>query len=210
MRGRDETATRDGECDSDDYTTANEAIGSGDDDQSSSEATRNEKHTKQAGNSGHRAFVGIRQAGLSRFRRTHPPLNPTPGFRKYPRRKLRATDIYAERWMNGAEMAQYWYEKFEKEKERVKRRDTEIEEMDTEIEQLNAEITEWEHAHRAQFDRAEEEAAKYKREKEKLEKLLASHVRAVNSVSSGLEPVTDQTFAEKFEKLHHEVGSCSL
>jgi len=199
MRGRDRNDTRDDESDSDGYITANEEI-EPDDDQSSSETARTKRHSAKAKAGGQSVGLG-RLVGWKGFRRTHPPLEPTPGFRKCPRRKLPATDEYAERWMNSAEMAQYWYEKCKRQKDRAKQKDTEIEELD-------ADIANWEAAYRSQFDRAEREAAKYKGENEKLEKLLASHVRAVNSVSSGLEPVTDQRFAEKFEKLHHEVGSC--
>jgi len=120
------------------------------------------------------------------------PKGPSPGFLEFPRRTIPPTAKYTARKMTDREMAQYWYEKFEKKKLRIN--------------QLNAKISGLEDGYQEQHDRAEEEAAKYDHEKDKLERLLASHVRAINTVASGLEPVADQTFVEKFEKLHSEVG----
>lgn len=190
-----DTVTGAGENNVNDDASGSEAAES-DDDRDSSETTRNSK--RAVNDSQHTLVAKPRRSRLFRrsHRPPHPAMGPSPGFRKYPNRKLRETVEHPERQMSDNELAQFWYDKSERQRYQLK--------------QLNAEISKWEDAHNAQLDRAEEEAAKYNREKEKLEKLMASHVRAVNSVGSGLEPVTDQSFAEKFEKLHHEVGTCSL
>jgi Skp family chaperone for outer membrane proteins len=41
--------------------------------------------------------------------------------------------------------------------------------------------------------------------KGKLNELHASHIRAVNSVGTGLEPIADKTFEERFRSIHDEV-----
>ncbi|KAI5856587.1 hypothetical protein BZA05DRAFT_204567 [Tricharina praecox] len=40
-----------------------------------------------------------------------------------------------------------------------------------------------------------------------LGKLRTAHVRAVNSVGSGLEPIADESFVRRFRTLHHEIHS---
>lgn len=131
------------------------------------------------------------------YRTPHPSVGPSPGFNEFPILNLAATADHLERRRTDHEMAQYWYELS------VKQND--------EIQQLDAEISSCVLAHNKQKDRAEKAEARCNQEKEKLEVLLASHVKAVNSVGSGLEPVTDQIFAERFEQLHHEVaGWCRI
>ncbi|CCX17469.1 Protein of unknown function [Pyronema omphalodes CBS 100304] len=43
-------------------------------------------------------------------------------------------------------------------------------------------------------------------EAEKFSKLTAEHIKSVNSVGTGLEPITDEEFKQKFQKLHDQVG----
>ncbi|KAF8533411.1 hypothetical protein BDD12DRAFT_491919 [Trichophaea hybrida] len=40
----------------------------------------------------------------------------------------------------------------------------------------------------------------------KLEELQVSHIRSISSVGTGLEPISDQTFEDKFRALHGKVG----
>lgn len=126
-------------------------------------------------------------------RAPHPIVGPSTGFSEYPNRKLSATADHPEHRGTAQEMAQYWYQKSETQND--------------EIEKLKAEVTKWQLAHDELKDRAEDE---YNRGKEKLEGLLESHIKAVNSVGSGLEPVTDQTFTETFKRLRCEVRPNSL
>ena len=93
--------------------------------------------------------------------------------------------------MTEAESAQHWYQKYCIEKEENKK--------------LNWSLGKWKEQAGAQSDRAEMEAKKFAREKGHLEKLRASHVRAVNSTGNGLEPVSDQRFVERLRELHHDV-----
>ncbi|KAF8544622.1 hypothetical protein BDD12DRAFT_481317 [Trichophaea hybrida] len=44
------------------------------------------------------------------------------------------------------------------------------------------------------------------RQKSKFEALQASHIRSVNSVGTGLEPISDQEFESRFQALHDEVN----
>ncbi|KAF8247381.1 hypothetical protein K440DRAFT_661488 [Wilcoxina mikolae CBS 423.85] len=44
------------------------------------------------------------------------------------------------------------------------------------------------------------------RQKSKFEALQASHIRSVNNVGTGLEPISDQEFETRFQALHDEVG----
>jgi len=62
----------------------------------------------------------------------------------------------------------------------------------------------------AQRKRADAEATKCQREKEMLEEVRLSHIRAVNSTSTGLDPIADQTFVEKYPMLHRDVCAASL
>jgi hypothetical protein len=188
---RREAAVGAGEGDVTD-TSDSEVTACGDEQRSSEHPRNNAKHLKRSRSSdGH----ALPKPGwcLSLSRRTpHPPLAPSRGFREFPWRILVADTAHSERRMTEHEMAQFYYEKSARQRQEIKR--------------LNAEIAEREAACRLQSARAETEAAKYAQEKEKLQELMASHVRAVNSVSSGLEPVTNQSFTERFGTLHHEVG----
>lgn len=182
-----------GEGDATDDTSDSEVTACDDDDEPRSRQPRNNaKHPKRSQSSDGNLTYKLGWA-LSLCRRTpHPPQAPSRGFREFPWMKLVADAAHSERRMTEREMAQFYYEKSEKQRREIKR--------------LNAEIAKSEAACRLQSARAEAEAAKYAQEKGKLQELMVSHVRAVNSVSSGLEPVTNQSFAERFETLHHEVG----
>lgn len=182
-----------GEGDVTDDTSDSEVTACGDDEPRSGKQPRNNaKHLKRSRSSDGNA-PSKSSWSLSLSRRTpHPQQAPSRGFRKFPWIILVADTAHSERRMTEHEMAQFYYEKSESRRREIKR--------------LNAEIAKSEAACRLQSARAEAEAAKYAQEKGKLQELMASHVRAVNSVSSGLEPVTNQSFAERFETLHHEVG----
>jgi len=60
--------------------------------------------------------------------------------------------------------------------------------------------------------KAASESAEHAKEKEslrrKIDDLRVSHIKSVNNIGTGLEPVSHQTFRESFEALHHQV--CSL
>jgi len=114
----------------------------------------------------------------------HPPWGPTPGYPTAPSVSIPANEKHPERVMNDSESKQYWYEQCYRQKDEIKK---------------------WKERAEAQRERAETEAKKLAGEKERLEKLRASHVRAVNSVDAGLEPVADQSFVERLSSLHHEV-----
>jgi regulator of replication initiation timing len=42
--------------------------------------------------------------------------------------------------------------------------------------------------------------------KEQLDDLYRSHIHSINSVNTGLDPISDRTFEEKFGSIHDEVG----
>ena len=63
---------------------------------------------------------------------------------------------------------------------------------------------------RIRFDQAKEEFLQEKTHlKERLETLQASHIQSVNSVSTGLDPISDQSFQDSFRKLHDKVSGPS-
>jgi len=124
--------------------------------------------------------------------RRRPVQGPSRGFQKYPVRYYEADEQYRKRDLTNSEMAQYWYERCSA--------------MMDKNERLLGEITDLNTTAHEDHKRAEKEAKKYVREKERLARLLSSHVRAVNSVSTGLEPVADQNFVGMFKTLHHEVS----
>ena len=94
--------------------------------------------------------------------------------------------------MTDSESAQFWYEKYRREQGQTN--------------QLTVLLRECKQTADAHLERAKMEAKRFAREQERLEKLRASHVRAVNSVGAGLEPVSDQSFMERLRELHHEVS----
>jgi hypothetical protein len=40
------------------------------------------------------------------------------------------------------------------------------------------------------------------------EELIASHIRSVSSIGTGLDPISDETFQREFRKLHDDVCFC--
>ena len=60
---------------------------------------------------------------------------------------------------------------------------------------------------RMRFDQAREEFLQEKAHlRERLETLQASHIQSVNSVATGLDPISDQSFQDSFRELHDKVS----
>jgi len=89
--------------------------------------------------------------------------------------------------------------------ERTAKEETSNARQKAEIERLKRKLLAMEESATEQFHRAEKEKANCLQEKAMAEKYRALHVRAVNSIGSGLEPISDDNFAKKLGSLQHEV-----
>jgi len=145
-------------------------------------------HTNPPGNGGQGASTASTSSTVCN--RSPLPLQPSPGFREQPGVLVSEADGRA-RWMTDGEAAQYWYEQYQLQK-------TESKNLNGMVKRLEEDVSE-------QSRKAEDGAMRYILENEKLERLRASHVRAVNDAGSGLEPIADQSFAQRFRTLHQEV-----
>ncbi|KAF8541134.1 hypothetical protein BDD12DRAFT_830363 [Trichophaea hybrida] len=97
----------------------------------------------------------------------------------------------------------------------IRQKEEHIHEMEAQKNQFSEEMQKLQDQH-AEFhrqvweDKALSDREKYQQEidglKDKLDELHASHIKSVNSVGTGLEPIADKTFEDKFRSIHDDFG----
>jgi hypothetical protein len=85
------------------------------------------------------------------------------------------------------------------------------EEFGRRLKELKAEYDKLSRNREREKKKAASESAEHAKEKDelhiKIEELHVTHIKSVNNIGTGLEPITDQTFRERFVTLHANVYS---
>jgi hypothetical protein len=130
-------------------------------------------------------------SGNERVQPQKPPGEPC-GVPKAPPEKQKQKPKTDKEW------ARHWYEKSGSHEAEVKK-------LQNAISKLRKNFAE----EREQLDSTREELFREKtRLKKRLDTLQTSHIHSVNSVGTGLEPISDQTFEDRFRALQDEVCCC--
>jgi hypothetical protein len=102
----------------------------------------------------------------------------------------------------------------EKQKKKTERETVSVEyyyayiDKDTEVKRLQKVISDLQHNF-AQLESSNQELFREKTQlKQRLETLQTSHIQSINSVNTGLEPISDETFEKGFRALHDDVCYC--